>query len=469
MLWPHCGQALTAAESALLAEAQLQPAQVGFVVLDAATGRPLVEHNADELFVPASVAKIPAVFAAAAILGPQHRFRTRLVLDSARPGAVGGALVLVGAGDPFLSSDHLGPLAAALAASGVARVARYGFDDSALPVFARIVADQPEGAGFNVGISALGVNFNRVLASLGGRNARAPSVLSVAEQSRVPTDWITFAARDGSNGPTDLRHQLRPNGEAWTYPAAAPPTQAVWLPVRNPSFNAAMVFRRVAAGAGVTLPIPQRLRSGPGQEIAAHESEPVLAIAREALRYSNNLTAELLGLAAARALGARADTLEAAAASLGAWLGQRIPGVDWRGLRLVNHSGLSGDSRASPRQIAAVLAGAQRGAFAPADIGGLMPALRVAPADRRARAETVREIEAKTGTMWFAQGMAGLAATRSGRVIAFCVFAVDWPQRHALDGLGAARPTVAPPGSGAWQVRTRNLMAQLARQWAGAY
>lgn len=465
MLAAQIGRAQEAAELAMISEAQLAPDQVGFVVLDAASGRPLAAHNPDAPFVPASVAKIPSVFAAAAILGPQHRFRTRLMLEPAR----GGNLVLVGAGDPFLSSDHLGALATALAESGVGPIAGFGYDDTALPVLPRIVADQPEGAGFNVGISALGVNFNRVLASLGGRNQRGPSIVSVAEHSRVVADWITLAPRPDGFGPTDLRHALRANGETWTYPAATPLTGSIWLPVRSPSFNAAMVFRRLAATNGVTLPAPQRARGNAGREIAAHESEPVIAIAREALRYSNNLTAELLGLAAARAIGARADTLEAASASLAAWLSQRIQDVDWRGMRLVNHSGLSGDSRTSARQIAAILAGAQRGVFAPAELSGLMPGLRVQPTDRRARVETVREIEAKTGTMWFAQGLAGLAAARSGRVIAFCVFAVDWPQRRALDGLPAGRSTAAPAGSGAWQMRTRNMMAQLARHWAGAY
>src|SRR5258708_7134653 len=98
--------ALAPDETALLSASGLDAASIGFVVLDAETGREISAHNADTLFIPASVAKLPNILAAVGILGPQHRFRTRLVVEGPLPGRVNQQrLVLVGGGDPVLDAD----------------------------------------------------------------------------------------------------------------------------------------------------------------------------------------------------------------------------------------------------------------------------------------------------------------------------------------------------------------------------
>src|SRR5215468_473283 len=130
--------ALAPDETVLVTASGLDPASIGFLVLDANDGRELSAHNPDTLFIPASVAKLPNILASVGILGPQYRFRTRLVVEGPLPGRVNQQrLVLVGGGDPVLDGDKLAELARALARSGQRRFAAFGYDDSLLATVPR--------------------------------------------------------------------------------------------------------------------------------------------------------------------------------------------------------------------------------------------------------------------------------------------------------------------------------------------
>ena len=77
----------------------------GLVLVVDALGDELVAQNADEPFVPASVAKIVTAWLAMEVLGGDYRFETRFYLDNKR------VLYVRGGGDPFLTSEELAPLA----------------------------------------------------------------------------------------------------------------------------------------------------------------------------------------------------------------------------------------------------------------------------------------------------------------------------------------------------------------------
>jgi serine-type D-Ala-D-Ala carboxypeptidase/endopeptidase (penicillin-binding protein 4) len=80
---------------------------VGFIVTDAVTGEVLSAHRAGRPMQAASNMKILTAVTALATMGPDVRFRTR-VLASPRPGHV----ILQGAGDPLLSRAGVVALAA---------------------------------------------------------------------------------------------------------------------------------------------------------------------------------------------------------------------------------------------------------------------------------------------------------------------------------------------------------------------
>src|SRR4029450_6711570 len=83
----------------------------GTVLVMDEKGNELVAQNADQPFVPASVAKIVTAWLAMEVLGGDYRFETRFYLDGDRK------LYVRGGGDPFLISEELAPLARDLVAA----------------------------------------------------------------------------------------------------------------------------------------------------------------------------------------------------------------------------------------------------------------------------------------------------------------------------------------------------------------
>lgn len=127
---------------------------VGYALLDN-RGTLLDGALASEPLPPASTMKVLTALYALARLGPDHRFRTRVV-------RAGDMLVLVGGGDPILSSDDLESLAADLVASGQTSPARFAVWGGALPRLTEIVPDQPDHLAYNPAVSGMILNFNRV-------------------------------------------------------------------------------------------------------------------------------------------------------------------------------------------------------------------------------------------------------------------------------------------------------------------
>ncbi len=101
----------------------------GSVLVVDAKGEELVAQNADEPFVPASVAKIVTAWLAMEVLGADYRFETRFYLDDKR------LLYVRGGGDPFLISEELKPLATDLIAKiGKAPITGVVLDFELLPL-----------------------------------------------------------------------------------------------------------------------------------------------------------------------------------------------------------------------------------------------------------------------------------------------------------------------------------------------
>jgi len=85
---------------------------VGLMVIDAATGKLVSSHAADQLMLPASNMKIVTAVDALTTMGAEHRFHTRVV--------AGGSptdVVLQGGGDPLLGNTDLDALAKQTAAA----------------------------------------------------------------------------------------------------------------------------------------------------------------------------------------------------------------------------------------------------------------------------------------------------------------------------------------------------------------
>lgn len=102
---------------------------VSGVVLDAGSDTKIWSHKASTALMPASNAKLATATAALTVLGPDHRFTTKVVYGN-------GTLTLVGGGDRTLTTADLSELAktavAGLKAAGLTSV-KVAVDDSLFP------------------------------------------------------------------------------------------------------------------------------------------------------------------------------------------------------------------------------------------------------------------------------------------------------------------------------------------------
>ncbi|MGB7979881.1 MAG: D-alanyl-D-alanine carboxypeptidase/D-alanyl-D-alanine-endopeptidase [Candidatus Nanopelagicales bacterium] len=344
-------------------------------VVDVATGEVLYDA-ADEPTVPASTMKVVTAASALRGLGPDAVLRTRAVLVN--PDAEAPRVVLVGAGDPSLTSSarEVGgsgtsvrpaslrelsdATARALAVRGITRV-RVGFDDSLFtgpalhptwdPSFPRL--------GIVAPVSALQVDQGR----------RTPNGLG-----RVP----------------------------------------------DPAARAGAVFAEHLAAAGLVVRGDPRRRElgGAGTTLAAVESPTLGVLVERMLATSDNDYAEVLGRLAAASAGEPASFVGVARTAR-AVLGDL--GIDTVGAEFADASGLSRSDRLTPELLTDLLVTRAPG------FGSLHSGLPVAGAtgslrtrfrtgDQRPAAGLAR---AKTGTLTAVTGLAGYLSRPDARLLAF--------------------------------------------------
>jgi D-alanyl-D-alanine carboxypeptidase/D-alanyl-D-alanine-endopeptidase (penicillin-binding protein 4) len=436
--------------------------RVGYAVADAATGEMLEVFNPLYPMPPASVAKAVTCAYALQRLGPGYRFRTRIVASAPIvDGRLDGDLWLVGSGDPLLDTDTLAAMAAELRNLGLTEVrGRLLLADGALPQIFEIDPGQPPHVGYNPAISGLNLNFNRVhfewsreaddySVSMDARSETLRPAVRIArmrvEDRAAPV--YTYAEIDGRDQWTVARGALGDSG-------------ARWLPVRRPSDYVAEVFETLARANGLTFRSVERAAGTPDTPVVLveHVSEPLEDILRGMMRWSTNLTAEVVGLLATQAGGVRPASLTESAAEMSAWMRDSLGA---RQADFVDHSGLGDQSRlrASDMVTALVAAGPN---------GLLRRLMRDIPM-RDERGNPIPnhpvDVVAKTGTLNFVSSLAGYARTPGGRDLAFAIFCGDMDRRAALSEAERERP----PGARGYNAGAKALQQQLIERWAVMY
>ena len=452
---------------AALAPVQRHSGISGWMVVDLDSGEVLDQHFADTPFAPASVAKLPTTLYALDRLGPDYRFETRVAIaGQVRGETLEGDLILLGGGDPELDTDALLPLVTQVRERGFRNVTgQFLVDGSAGPQLAAIDSGQPVDAAYNPSLSGLNLNFNRVRLKWDARGAARVLRVSAKAVRLDPEVAGVRVALASTPGAPVFSHTLEGGAEVWHMRERDLRGKgARWLPVRQPELYAGEVFKALAGTYGITLePARKGLAPEGAAVIARHRSRPLLPMLKSMLRYSTNLTAEMAGLAASRAGGMEPGSLADSAAAMNAWaagIAGFAPGDP--GFRLVNHSGLTADSRVSPRRLVEFLAAmarrqTERSKRHPRLPGGITDLLRDYSVAARNIALDTRhlDIAAKTGTMDYVRGLAGYIATPSGRRLVFAIFSNDLGRR--VEGTQRIDRR--------WMARARVFERTLIRNW----
>ncbi|WP_134681327.1 D-alanyl-D-alanine carboxypeptidase/D-alanyl-D-alanine-endopeptidase [Paracoccus ravus] len=413
---------------------------VGFAVLDAQSGEVVSHRHEARPMAPASTLKIVTALYALDRLGAQHRFATRVIRD-------GDRLILAGGGDPLLDTDDLAALAArTIAAWQGPAPTSFEIWGGALPQMGRLSQSQDEHLPYNPSLSGMILNFNRV--HLGWRQGQ---MSLEARGSGLSPRAYTVSIRAVDRSLPLFTYETTEKKEAWTIARRSMgKSGSRWLPVRRPELYAGDVFQTLCRAKGLVLPTPRLSTLTPtGIELARLESAPLTEIVDGMLKYSNNLTAEVIGLAAS----GKSDP-EGSAHAMAEWLGQILPGDEFA---FHDHSGLSAQNRVTAMTLARLLAleSARR------DLPGLLKPIPLRDAKGRKR-ESPIEILAKTGTLNFVSNLAGYARFADGRTLAFAILSGDEARRAATEG------QELPDGVSTWTRRSKEMQQALIEGWMGA-
>ena len=434
---------------------------VGFALADVESGEILEGHQPEATLPPASVTKAVTAIYALETLGAEHRFVTRLMAQGeVVNGVLDGDLILVGGGDPTLDTDALGDLAAGLKAFGLREVrGRFLVNGGVLPSIRSIDPMQPAHAGYSPAVSGLSLNFNRVhfewkpasegySVTMDARSAKYRPDVSIARMAIADRSApvYTYASKGSQDHWTVARGALGRGG-------------ARWLPVRQPELYAGDVFRTLARAHGIVLGPAEISRDPPeGRVVAFHQSAPLREILRGMLRYSTNLTAEMVGMMASKARGVSVESLADSAGAMSRWAHGAL---DMPHMAVVDHSGLGGASRMRPDELARALAAATRRDL----LHPILKDIRLRDEAGRIKKGAPVSVQAKTGTLNFVSGLAGYVTLRSGRMLAFAILSADLEARAAVPAHDRERPK----GARGWVRRARNLQQRLIERWDVLY
>ena len=342
-------------------------------VVDVATGKSLFDEDGGSPSTPASTAKLLTSVAVLTTLDPSHTLETKVVA-----GANPGQVVLVGGGDPTLSTTS--PSKTYPGAPTMA--------DLATQVLAAVPAGTP--------ITSVVVDsslYTGPLTASGWGAGDAPSSYAAP---------VTATAVDGA--------RVTPGADARSgqpgIDAGAALADALGVP------GAAITLGTAPAGA---------------KTLGTVHSAPVARLVEQALSMSDNMLAEALArqVAIARNLPASFDgSAQAVTAAL------KDAGVDTSGVQLFDGSGLSQQDRLPVTLLTTLITDAADGTLPEA--APILSGLAVAGydgtlADRGDDDPDTAPgaVRAKTGTLLGVNGLAGTVVTEDGRLLVFAILADD--------------------------------------------
>lgn len=408
-------------------EPALAGASIGFCLLDETGTAVFASALAETALCPASALKTLTTAAALELLGPEFRFTTSITAAAtiSGDGILRGDLVLIGGGDPTLSTADLHSLADSLLAKGLKQVTgTLRPDESAFP--AAPVNDHWNwgdiGNGYGAGAYAINLDHNRLpIRFAAGAAEGDPARLLNRTGPTQDTRWAN-EVRTGPPGSGDrVVAYSEPRGRVITLHGTVPigaADFAVSGALPDPPARALELLRARLEAGGVRFS-GQSSAGGPGAVIlASHQSAALPEILGNLHRVSDNLEAQCLFLA----IGQEKKS-DPASAIRGHWAER---GVAFAALRMIDGSGLARANMIRPVDLAMVNHLARRGPH-----GGIYFQSLNGGLDGRVRA--------KLGAMSGVKTDVGFITMADGREFTFALMAngLDpalsfWPRRDAL-------------------------------------
>lgn len=419
------------------------------VALDIRTvsGEMIVSHNANLAFKPASVMKLLTTAASLELLGPEHRWITRLhSAGEIVNGTLTGDLFIEGGGDPRFAHEDLGRLLRRLRWMGVREIRGDLVLDRSLfelPIDDPSAFDAAPERAYNALPDALLLDAK----ALSVRLVPDPRSAYARISAEPPMQGFMIDPPAQNDQPcTRWREQLAPVLSAGSlrfegsFPASCGERLlTLHLHTLSSVQYVDAVFRQIWSELGGSISGSAREDRVPAdaQEILAWESMTLAEIIRDINKHSNNVMARqlLLSLNSQRG-GTPAGTVAGAARVLD-WMTRN--GIEAQTVVIENGSGLSRNERISAAALSAVMQRIWQSPQMPEFIASLPMAGVDGTMGRRLQDSPVRgHAHIKTGTLMDVTSIAGYLTAKSGRrIIISCMINHENASaaRPALDAL----------------------------------
>lgn len=353
-------------------------ARVSAMVIRLDTGVTLAALNDRLALTPASVSKLYVAAAALHQWGPNYRFTTRFLgTGPVQHGVLQGDLVFVGAGDPALTNEQLFLLVRRLAERGIHAVkgmllidAGY-FGHVACTTEDRCSARRHSHNAYNALLSSAAINFaNAEVVVMPAASPGQPATVQIAPVA-IPAIRIVNRVRTGpanSSWAVGITRHTEHGHDVFvargSAPAGAGPKR-YWRALGHPDKATASLLLSLLSESGIRIDGGASIEhtgTPAGHLLARIHGQPLWLQLRRMLTWSNNYMADTFTLDLLRTtqqppleLRAGGDLLTRYGRGLetdsGLWNGKDQPT-----LRLESGSGLTTSSRASARDLVALLA-----------------------------------------------------------------------------------------------------------------
>ena len=417
----------------------------GIEVRGLRSGRVLYARGADKNLRPGSTMKLLTTAAALDALGPEVRLRT--TVESASPldetGRLQGDVFLVGRGDPSLSGRFapgritagLEDLADQLSAAGVRSIGgRIVGHEGAFSGERRGSDWTWEDLVWSYGAEASALSFNDNTALLRLRPGARPGDPAVLEQEpasehfRVTSTATTVAAGTKTEPVLD-----EPAPNVFRLSGVIAIGDRPWegeVAIADPARYTATMFAAVLEAKGIRvlgdLATSQGALPEGARVLAFRDGPPLAELLKVVNKESQNLHAEiLLRLTGQKVKGQ--GTAEAGAEAVREFLGRF--GVAAEGFSVEDGSGLSRSNLVSAHGLAGLLAAMDRHPYARVYRDSLAEPGQKGTLEHRLAKATGR-LQAKTGTLRFANSLAGYLTAADGDRIAFAIIV----NNHTMPG-----------------------------------
>jgi len=435
-------QTLPKSVAKLLNKHKIPKKNISVYIRDLNSIKPMLEYNADKLRTPASTMKLLTTYAALKELGPNFSWRTEVWLrGELRAGILDGDLILKGYGDPFLVYENFWKLIKTLKDKGLKQINGDIIIDESyfdLPKYNPAAFDGKAYRVYNAPASALMFNFqatrflfkpninkgkhnNKVK-----KNKRKKSKISgsVVITPLPKIDNFKFKNEvklvSGKCRKSHYRPKLSKNSEGvlvikGKY-AAACKQNFILRVVTKPYIHVYNAFRDFWIDLRGILKGSVKLgKVSSGDEIFHVYSSPTLGEQMRLInKWSNNvMTKQLLLTLGAKKYSAPATWKKGRSAVLDVL---KDNGIDTKGIRLDNGSGLSRTAKISAKQMGKMLETAFREPLMPEYLASLSLSGVDGTLVNRFRKDDLRgRSHLKTGTLDFVTSIAGYMLNRHGK------------------------------------------------------